>query len=151
MRRVLRDPAEAEDVTQEVFLSMLRSIRQFDGRARFSTWLHRVALNRALNRLRDLSRRGRLRPDGADASRASADELVAQAERRQRVRRAVFGLVPDRRRLVTMRDIEGLSYDEIARIARLPQGTVKSRLHRARAELARRLVDVGRGARTGAG
>ncbi len=139
VRRVLRDPEEAEDVAQEIFLSVLSSVRTFDGRARLSTWLYRVSLNRALNRLRDLVRRERLRVPGLDGLRVAVDEVVADAERRSQIRRAVDLLGRDRRLLVTLRDIEGRSYEEIARIARLPAGTVKSRLHRARAELAQRL------------
>jgi RNA polymerase sigma-70 factor (ECF subfamily) len=139
VRRVLRDPMEAEDVAQEIFLSVLKSVQRFDGRARISTWLYRVALNRALNRLRDLVRRERLRSPSTESMRVVTDEIVDQVERSNQVRRAVDFLGPERRLLVTLRDIEGRSYDEIARIARLPAGTVKSRLHRARAELAERL------------
>ncbi len=139
VRKVLRDPVEAEDVAQEIFISVLGSVHRFDGRAQLSTWLYRVALNRALNRLRDLVRRERLRSWSADAIRAVTDELVEQAERSKQIRRAVDRLQPERRLLVTLRDIEGKSYEEIARIARLPAGTVKSRLHRARAELAETL------------
>jgi RNA polymerase sigma-70 factor, ECF subfamily len=139
VRKVLRDPMEAEDVAQEIFISVLASVRRFDGRARLSTWLYRVALNRALNRLRDLVRRERLKSSGAETVRAITDEVVSRAEQRKQIRQAVERLGPERRLLVTLRDIEGRSYDEIAKIARLPTGTVKSRLHRARAELAERL------------
>src|SRR5262245_11301023 len=74
VRRALRDADEAEDVTQEIFLTVYHSVREFDGRSRLSTWLYRVALNRALNRLRDLSRR-RSTDDHADPTPpAGADE-----------------------------------------------------------------------------
>jgi RNA polymerase sigma-70 factor (ECF subfamily) len=139
VRKVLHDPVEAEDVAQEIFISVLDSVQRFDGRARLSTWLYRVALNRALNRLRDLVRRERLRSSGAETLRAITEDEFEQAEQRKQIRSAVEHLVPERRLLVTLRDLEGRSYDEIARIARLPAGTVKSRLHRARAELAIRL------------
>jgi RNA polymerase sigma-70 factor (ECF subfamily) len=139
VRKVLHDPVEAEDVAQEIFISVLGSVHRFDGRARLSTWLYRVALNRALNRLRDLVRRERLRSSGADTLRAITEDVVEQAERSKQIRSAVERLVPERRLLVTLRDLEGRSYEEIAKIARLPAGTVKSRLHRARAELADRL------------
>ena len=139
VRKVLRDPSEAEDVAQEIFISVLGSVQRFDGRARISTWLYRVALNRALTRLRDVVRRQRLHATGSEVVRAATEDLVERAERSAQIRRAVDHLGPERKLLVTLRDIEGKSYDEIARIARLPAGTVKSRLHRARAELAERL------------
>ncbi len=137
-RRVLRDGDAAEDVAQEVLSAVCRAIGDFRGGARFSTWLHRVATNHALNHLR--AGRRRERGEGRAAETAvvlhlEPDPPHERAEARDRVRAAIEGLDPLFRSCILLRDVEGLSYEEIARRTGLPRGTVKSRIHRARARI----------------
>ncbi|NOJ95092.1 sigma-70 family RNA polymerase sigma factor [Corallococcus sp. CA049B] len=145
--RMLGDREEAHDLVQEIFVSVHQNVRRFREDARLSTWLFRISKNHCLNRLKYLQRRGRGRSDVFDEVSAAAiaegggappqpDAALDAARERARVQRAISQLDPDARMLVALRDIEGLSYDEIVDITELPEGTVKSRLHRAREKLA---------------
>lgn len=151
--RMLGDPQEAQDVSQEVFLAVHRNLSRFRGDCRVSTWIYRVAKNHCLNRLKYLEHRT---PGGdvdlerivtmGDAQSTALqrpDQAMLAAEERDHVQRALSALSPEHRLLVVMRDIEGLGYDQIAHVAQLPLGTVKSRIHRARAALAELLVAAG--------
>jgi RNA polymerase sigma-70 factor, ECF subfamily len=152
--RLLRDRGEAEDLTQEVFVTLHHHLGEFRGESRFSTWVYRITRNRALNRLKFLQRRhhGRqLDVDDPTAARGVADPDTAQGEPRDpehgltkrslstTLEAHLRALPEEQRLLVILRDLEDLSYEEIVDITGLPLGTVKSRLHRARAELARTL------------
>lgn len=155
--RMLGDRREAEDLSQEVFLAVHRHIPRFRGQCRLSTWLYRITRNHCLNRLKYLEKRESEELTDANQRGESAAEaelpLVAQADRpdrallgaeeRHQVHAALQRLSTEHRLLVVLRDIEGLSYEEIARIADVPEGTVKSRLHRARAALADLLEAAG--------
>ncbi|RKH62041.1 RNA polymerase sigma factor [Corallococcus llansteffanensis] len=145
--RMVGDREEAHDLVQEIFVSVHQNVRRFREDARLSTWLFRITKNHCLNRLKYLQRRGRGRSDEYDETSAAAiaegggappqpDAALDAARERARVQRAISQLEPDARMLVALRDIEGLSYDEIVDITELPEGTVKSRLHRAREKLA---------------
>ncbi len=145
--RMLGDAAEAEDVTQEVFLAFHKALPGFRGESRVSTWLFRIAKNHCLNRLKYRSRRG----EGLHVELEVADRVGAEGpesperllERRrsdERVRAAIASLPEEQRLVVVLRDIEGLAYDEIAAVLEQPEGTVKSRLHRGRSALARALA-----------
>jgi len=145
--RMLGEPEEALDVTQEVFLAVHRSLDGFRADARLSTWLYRIARNHCLNRLKYLQRRGRGRKDEYGEANELAitealggagrpDEALDARREQARVQRAIALLDDDQRALVVLRDLEGLSYEEIMDITELPEGTVKSRLHRARERLA---------------
>jgi RNA polymerase sigma-70 factor (ECF subfamily) len=163
--RMLGDSQEAEDVSQEVFISAHRHLPRFRGDCRLSTWLYRITRNHCLNRLKYLGRRETESPrEGAFEASQAEMELVAPPERpdkallgaeeRVHVHSALRQLSPEHRLLVVLRDIEGLSYEEIGRIADVPGGTIKSRLHRARAALAEVLSAAGMapdGARPGKG
>ena len=145
--RMLGDREEAYDLVQDVFVSAHQHLGKFREDARLSTWLFRIGKNHCINRLKYLQRRGRGRsetygeqnevslleslgaPPGPDSALESAREQA-------RVQGALSRLEPDARMLVALRDIEGLSYEEIVAITELPLGTVKSRLHRAREKLA---------------
>jgi RNA polymerase sigma-70 factor (ECF subfamily) len=141
-------PEELEDVEQEVFLAVARNLPGFRFRSSLATWIYSVARRRALDFLRSGRRRRRrlerLRqlsagaPAGtpADASTDPLEPLLAQ-ERSARLLRAFRSLPAGDRQLVLMRDVEGFALEEIAGMIRTPVGTVKSRLHRARARLAR--------------
>ncbi len=137
--RMLGNGAEAEEVAQEVFLRVHRSIAGFRGDAKLSTWLYRITSRLCLNRLasgeRRMARRGeetlmRLANGHADAAtRLERGELEAA------LHRAIAELPDERRIVVVLRDLEGLSYEEIALVLELEPGTVRSRLHRARMDL----------------
>ena len=138
--RLLGCAADAEDATQEVFLKLFERASAFDGRARFSTWLHRFTVNLCLHRLE----RERLR---AARDLADADELVDPGERpedalgrdeaRAGLERLLRRLSPEHRAILVLRELEGLSYQELAETLALPTGTVMSRLARAREQLVR--------------
>lgn len=151
--RMLGDRGEAEDVAQDVFLTVFKSIDSFRGDSKLSTWLYRVASNHCKNRIKYLDRRARGKKtelddlsehDKLESVSMSASAHVArpdqQAEANQMeaiMRRAIAALDQDQRELVILRDVENLSYEEIQAITGLPEGTVKSRLHRARLSLAK--------------
>lgn len=147
--RMLNNRAEAEDLTQEVFITVFRSIDSFRGDARLSTWLYRVAVNHCKNRVKYLDRRGRKNsteiddaPDGEVARGGPVtarvdrpDEAAEGGELQDKIRVALAAIDDAHRELIILRDLEGLAYEEIVQITGLPDGTVKSRLHRARAAL----------------
>lgn len=149
--RMLGDPADAEDVAQETFLALHRHGHRFRGEARFSTFVYRVAANGARNRMRTLGRYGeRLRrlarrhEGGHDLPPAPRDPQSSAelSEAGRAVQRALLEL-PVRLRLpLVLYDVEGLAYAEIARTLELAEGTVKSRIHRARGLLRERLRPV---------
>lgn len=141
----------AEETAQDVFLALFRSLADFRGDAQLSTWIWRVAVNHCKNRRLYGRRRheGRHEPlegtrDDDDAPKRqfasdgpSTDVAVHLSESERLVREALERLDPEDRAIIVMRDVEDLSYEEISDILDLPRGTVKSRLHRARADLAR--------------
>ena len=150
--RMLGDREEALEVVQEIFVSVHQALPSFRFDSKVSTWIYRISKNHCLNRLKYLERRGRGRSDGLDgvpeealASAAGAptrpDEALQAQHERELVQRAIARLEPDQRALVALRDIEGLSYEEMVEITQLPLGTVKSRLHRAREKLAEYLSE----------
>lgn len=147
--RMLADREEANDVVQEIFVSIHQNLDKFRMDSKLSTWIFRISKNHCLNRLKYLKRRGRGRSDEYDDVSESTlsdaagapqkpDEALAAAREREMVQKAIAMLDEDQRVLVVLRDIEDLSYDEIVEITELPEGTVKSRLHRAR----EKLVDI---------
>jgi RNA polymerase sigma-70 factor (ECF subfamily) len=151
--RMLGDRAEAEDVAQDVFITVFKSIDSFRGESKLSTWMFRVATNHCKNRIKYLDRRARGKKgeldelseqDALESASMSSSAMVArpdqQAEANQIegiVRAAIAELDEDQRELVVLRDVENMSYEEIQQITGLPEGTVKSRLHRARLQLAK--------------
>ena len=128
-------PGEAEDATQEVFLNVLSGFSGFQGRSRLSTWIYRVATNAALRRL---ERRKR----GSDVEmgpllREPPDPLdqASAGEERERLRLALERLPPDQRAVVVLRAMEGLPFEEVARILAIPVPTAQSRMARAKEKL----------------
>ena len=145
--RMIGSRQEAEDVTQEVFISVFKTVDGFRGESKFSTWLLRIAANHCKNRIKYLARRPTEGVDIEDtgqqpvpASSGPAlqshidgpDVLMEAAEMDRIMQRAIAELPEEHRLLVVLRDVEELSYEEIAEITALPEGTIKSRLHRAR-------------------
>lgn len=151
--RMLGNSAEAEDIAQEVFVKSFRAIGTFRGDSSLGTWLYRIAVNLCKNRLKYLGRRQYAAtaalhdlPEGALAARRDdgralgekmprPDQELEGRRAESRVQRALASIEADFRELLVLRDIEGLTYAEVMEITGLPAGTVKSRLHRARAAL----------------
>ena len=147
-RRIGSRP-EAEDIAQEVFVTVFKTIDGFRGESKFSTWLLRIAANQCKNRIKYLARR----PAGASAFEDAAetasesapslpppaqghidapDVLMEAAEMESLTQAAIAALDEEHRLLIVLRDVEELSYQEIGEITGLAEGTIKSRLHRAR-------------------
>jgi RNA polymerase sigma-70 factor (ECF subfamily) len=154
--RMIGNQEEAKDLAQEVFITVFKSIDQFRGDSKLSTWLYRVAANHCKNRIKYLSRRyDRATGTFDDATeRAVAqgdgsavgaghiegpDRVLEGLELERVVQAAIAELEEDHRLVIVLRDIEELSYEEISAITGLPEGTVKSRLHRGRAALKEKL------------
>ena len=142
---VLGDAAEAEDAAQEAFVRAYRALDRFRDGEPFRPWVLRIAVNAARNRRRSAGRRAglRMRAEAADAvgdaSAPSAESSVVAAEQRRRLLDAVNELAPDDRLVIGARYFLDLTEVEIAALAGVARGTVKSRLSRARARLAQRL------------
>lgn len=137
---------EAEDLTQDIFLKVFRSLGTFDRRANFQTWLISVSRNLCIDHYRSVRKEREAIDRGVDPHELEAVSRdggpVAALEQRDRVtllRQALASLPETLRTAVLMRDIEERSYREIADRLRLPEGTVKSRINRGRAELARQI------------
>jgi RNA polymerase sigma-70 factor, ECF subfamily len=153
-RRLLGDPADAADATQEVYLRVVRSVLAFRGESAFGTWLHRVTVNvcmTALKRRGDVRGRGQSAgttpfglPDGSSdlvTDEAGPADRAERADLAARTARALTALSEDARTVVVLRDVQGLSTREAAELLGISEGAVKVRLHRAHARL-RELVEV---------
>ena len=151
--RMLGDQGEAEDLAQDVFVTVFKSIDGFRGDAKLSTWLYRIATNHAKNRIKYLARRKTKKSDPIDdliespsmqpigERIARPDRVVMGKELEQTLQRAIASLEEEHRTLIVLREIENLSYAEIQEITGLAVGTVKSRLHRARLQL-KKVIDA---------
>ncbi len=151
--RYVRDPAEAEDVAQEAFIKAYRGLANFRGESAFYTWLYRIAVNTAKN---SLVAGGRRVPEhGVDATEAEQYESgsllrdgatpereMLSAEIEAEIHRAIEGLPRELREAITLREMEGLAYEEIATVMDCPVGTVRSRIFRAREAIDRRLAPL---------
>jgi len=148
--RLLGEREEAEDLSQEVFINVFRHLPRFRGDSQFSTWIYQVTLNHCRNRLKYLKRRYHHATESLDDPIVTAEGEIEKhlpyegdapedALYRQQVQKvvqvALQELREDYREVIVFRDIQELSYQEISEILGLPEGTVKSRLHRARWEL----------------
>jgi RNA polymerase sigma-70 factor (ECF subfamily) len=141
--RYVRDPAEVFDVTQEAFIKAYRALPNFRGDSAFYTWLYRIAINTAKNYLAAQARR----PPGDDIDTETAEQmdagirlkeyatperLLLKDEIARTIKAAIDDLPEDLRTAITLRELDGLSYDEIAKAMDCPIGTVRSRIFRAR-------------------
>ena len=138
--RMLGNYDDAAETAQEVFLSAYRAIGQFRGESNFSTWLYRIALNHATTRRKSTNlRQKRLVPiDGSDMvddTQLGPAETLEKKELRERVQRALNELEPEDATVILLRDLQDIPYEDVARVLKIPVGTVKSRLHRARRAL----------------
>jgi RNA polymerase sigma-70 factor (ECF subfamily) len=138
--RLLGDPEEARDASQEVFLQVYRTLGRFEGRSSLKTWIYRIVVNQCHNRRRWWRRRGKERSCPIDAL-TPADETLSRRERAQAVQAALLQLSFDHRTVLLLREVEDLSCEEIGETLSLAEGTVKSRLARARESLRRALAD----------
>ena len=153
--RILGKPDEAEDMAQDVFVAVFRSVDKFRGDSKLSTWIYKIAINLCKNRgrywcrrpseaaedLGDVEEKG-WREEGparTTAELSAPDQHVQGYQVEEIVRRCIQELGPDYRDVVVLRDVEELRYEEIVEITGLPEGTVKSRLHRGRALLKARV------------
>lgn len=136
-RRILRDADEAEDVVQEVFTRLFSQNVRFDGKAAYTTWLHRILVNSSINSLRARRRRDRL--ESPISATENPEEKAVGNQQHEKFVEALQHLSEQHRQVVTLRDLRGYSYPEIARMLNLPEGTVKSALNRGRTRLMARI------------
>src|SRR5438067_9055016 len=137
--RMTGNAEDARDTMQDVFVSALRALRSFRGDAQLSTWLHRVAVNASLDHLRKRARHSArpLEEAGEQPSDDIApDEAAARAARAAEVQRALREVSEEHRAVLVLHDLQDLDYAQTAAALDIPVGTVKSRLHRARMEMA---------------
>lgn len=135
--RILRQRDAALDATQDTFLTVFRKSDQFRGDSEFSTWVYRIAVNTCYDHLRRAKRRPTdVLPEGHDPPDLSADDAIAAAELRPDLNAALQAIPEDFRAAIVLVDVEGLAVTEAAIALQVPEGTVKSRLHRGRRQLA---------------
>jgi RNA polymerase sigma-70 factor (ECF subfamily) len=154
LSRMVRDPSEVEDVAQEAFIKAYRALPNFRGDSAFYTWLYRIAINTAKNWLVSQGRRA---PTSTEAEIEDAetfddgehlrdlntpDAMLLTRQVGEAVNRAIDGLPEDLRTAIVLRELEGLSYEEIAETMNCPIGTVRSRIFRAREAIAEELRPV---------
>jgi len=157
LSRFIRDPAEVEDVTQEAFIKAYRALPAFRGDSAFYTWLYRIGINTAKNYLMAMGRRA---PTSTEVEAEEAEgfeegeqlrdintpeSVLLSNEIAETVNSTIEGLPEELRRAIQMREIEGMSYEDIAQAMNCPIGTVRSRIFRAReaiAEQLRPLLDI---------
>ena len=151
LSRFIRDPAEVEDVTQEAFIKAYRALPAFRGDSAFYTWLYRIGINTAKNYLMAMGRRA---PTSTEIEAEEAEgfeegeqlrdintpeSVLLSNEIAETVNRTIEGLPEELRRAIQMREIEGMSYEDIAQAMDCPIGTVRSRIFRAREAIAEQL------------
>jgi len=129
-RRIVGDSDDAEDVVQDVFARLAWRSPGYGGRAAWSTWLHRVMVNSSINWLRARKRRERLAHEPSEPVTPEAQAMGAEMKRH--FTSAMESINEQQRQVLYLREMRGLSYPEIARLLQIPEGTVKSTLHRAR-------------------
>jgi RNA polymerase sigma-70 factor (ECF subfamily) len=159
LSRLIRDPGEVEDVTQEAFIKAYRALPSFRGDSAFYTWLYRIGINTAKNYLVAMGRRA---PTSTDVEAEAAegqeggellrdintpDSLLLTKEIGDTVNAAIESLPEELRSAIQLRELEGMSYEEIAKLMDCPIGTVRSRIFRAREAIAERLKPLLDGAK----
>lgn len=145
-RAILRDDSEAEDVMQDAYVRAYEHLRDFEGRARFSTWLTRIAVHEALARVRRQKRYETLDPHAEESSMTEGktgdpEQETSDVEMRAVLEKAMTRLPDEFRAVFVLRAVEGMSGAEVAECLGIPEDTVKTRLHRARAKLQDMLVE----------
>jgi RNA polymerase sigma-70 factor (ECF subfamily) len=152
----LGDYEEANDSSQEAFIKAYQGLKKFRFESSFSTWLYRIAVNTCTNKVKSLANRQKKMTSSLDSPGGMDDKRfleirddaptplmeLEEKERQALIRRAIDRLPPEHKAVITLRDIEGLSYEEIAEITGSNLGTVKSRLSRARIDLSSKLRSI---------
>jgi RNA polymerase sigma-70 factor (ECF subfamily) len=148
--RMLRDPEEAAEAAQEIFLLAFKNIRSFRQNSRFSTWLYRITLNYCVSRAKQQPRFAHVSLDGADASGIASERLripqtqvadLLRKEQRNRVLAALLYLPPDQRAVVELKFFQEMTFEDIANVLEIPVSTIKSRLYTGLEMLKIRLGD----------
>jgi RNA polymerase sigma factor (sigma-70 family) len=150
--RMSRNPEDARDLAQEVFIKVFRLLDRFDEEYAFSSWLFRIASNHCIdhlrrNRMRFLSLDGVAGPDGEEFELQLPDEgpgpdtVLERSEAVAKLEEVIADLPPHYKAITLLRHQQQLSYEEIAEVLQLPLGTVKARIHRARAQIQQMLAD----------
>lgn len=146
---VVHNQDDAIELAQETFVRAFENLSKFESRSSFSTWLYRIAANLAIDFWRREARHVVLRGEDADnelsklpASRGDSFKEVSRLELSARLRQALQELTPEHRAVILLREVEGMSYDEISEVLQCPRGTVMSRLHYARTHLRKILKDL---------
>ncbi len=153
--RMIGNREEAQDLLQEVFITVFKKVDDFRGESSLSTWIYRIATNHCINRKKYLTRRCHYARDAYDDSESAAmgsaadrfhdripgpDELAEGHQMERLIQEAMAALDEEHRVVVILRDVQNLSYEEIEEILQVAAGTVKSRLHRARMALKEKLA-----------
>ena len=153
--RMVQNEEDAFDLSQEIFLKVYKAIHKFDEKSKFSTWIYRVATNTCLDFLRKSKKRQNIVSLDANIGSDDKDDLFMQIEdkdanthdiverkfKNQELIEALNKLSPEHRIVIVLKDIQGLSHEEIAKALKLNVGTVKSRISRARENLKKILID----------
>ena len=145
----VQDPATADDLAQDVFVKVYCHLAKFKFESEFGTWLYRIAVNHIKDHLRKIGRRKEVSIEDVAEGRLAAEdpgpgreaERLAE-ERRAAVHNALRALPPKYNVILTLRDVRGLSYEEIADVLKISPGTVDSRLHRARRQLRKKMAPL---------
>jgi len=147
---VVHNQDDALELAQETFVRAFENISKFESRSSFSTWLYRIAANLAIDFRRREGRHTILRGEDAEneiqrmpAPRGDSFLEASRSELSKRISGALKELTPEHRAVILLREVEGLSYDEISEVLQVPRGTVMSRLHYARGHLRGILKDLG--------
>lgn len=151
--RILRNEEAAKDAVQEAFVKAYVALDRFEGRSKFSTWFHRLVVNQCFDMRRKEHADRRVDVADADALERLAvgsedapempEPAALRGELREQLAEAIGELPDDARQTLLLREVDGLSYAEIAKSLRVPKGTVMSRLHYARRRVRERLVEMG--------
>ncbi len=148
-RALVHNPDDALELGQETFIRAFQNLSSFEGRSSFSTWLYRIASNLAIDWRRKENRYPVAHGEEADnelrkipSAQGDSFGAVARDELNHKVREALKQLTPEHRQVILLREMEGLSYEEISEILDCPKGTVMSRLHYARSHLRSLLKDL---------
>ncbi len=154
---MVRNPDDAMEITQDAFVKAFENIQHFKGESSFYTWLYRIVVNRAIDlrrrqkrkptvaledRVRNLEREEPAEESIRDESPSGPFDRARSTEISERLRAAIDELTPDHKAVIVLREVEGLSYEEISRVMRCSKGTVMSRLHYARKKLQSKLKDL---------
>ena len=138
--RIAQKPADAEEVTQDVFVKIFKSLKDFEFKSSFKTWAYRITVNTALNRCRQSAKdREMIGVEDISVIPAKKDDLKERIELEDSEAKAgvmLSALNPEQRACIVLREIEGLDYNEISRVLNIPVNTVRSRLKRGRETLA---------------